>query len=264
MASIASPSLGPLTARILYPFEWDDAYPSSQGWADELEALLCFADSQGRLNSGGKSNDDFYPRINTNRCNQRDEALNELRVARFLTRNGFPIRAWNPPGMGSRTGEFSVGTPENVTIFVEVKSPGWESELTQAERLAGRTKQPKYRDGDGGAFANWQGVRRCISSSKTYPKFDPGNANLLVIADDFFVDLHGSLQQVEIALYHDKTSYGGEMGYFASAAYENLGGVAIFAATSRGSGVEYSWRVFGNPFALPSTKLPLSLLALRA
>jgi hypothetical protein len=251
--------LGPLTSNLLYPFPWKDDYPVWQEWADELERLLSFADSQGQMPA-------FLPRLKTDRRNQRDEALNELRVAFFLHRNGFPIVAWEPAGLRGKVGEYSVRVPEGITVFTEVKSPGWESGLDPAERLAGRTKLPKYIDGEGGAFANWEGVRKCIASSKTYPKFSPTQPNLLVIADDFFVSLHDSEWQTEIALYFDRSSYGSETGYFSSSAYANLGGVGMFGAIVEVGKmrVDYRFRVYNNPFTLTQTRLPESILALRA
>ena len=68
-----SRNFGPLASSLLSPLPWKDDYPSSQEWADELERLLSFADSQGQLKA-------FIPRIGTELANQRDEALNELRV----------------------------------------------------------------------------------------------------------------------------------------------------------------------------------------
>jgi len=250
--------LGPLTSNLLYPFPWKDDYPAWQEWADELERLLSFADSQGQMPA-------FLPRLKTDRRNQRDEALNELRVAFFLHRNGFPIVVWEPAGLRGKVGEYSVRVPEGITVFTEVKSPGWESELDSAERLAGRTKLPKYIDGDGGAFANWEGIRKCIASSKTYPKFSPTQPNLLVIADDFFVSLHDSEWQTQIALYFDRSSYGSETGYFSSSEYANLGGVGVFGAFVEAGKirVDYRFRVYNNPFALTQTRLPESILALR-
>ena len=104
-------------------------------------------------------------------------------------------------------------------------------------------------------------MQKCIASSNTYPKFAPTQPNLLVIADDLHVSLLDSLEHVEIALYADHTMYG-EMGYFTSARYENLGGLAVFrgAYFFGNPGVQYEFTLFDNPFALPSTKLPDSIL----
>lgn len=251
----------PLTTKLLLPLPWTDPYPSCQEWADELEQLLAFADLQGRL-------DDFLPRIKvgTGRHTQRDAALNELRVAYFFDRSGIPISAWAPPGLAGRIGEFSVTAREGCAVFTEVKSRGWEGELSDADRLAGRTRFPKYLEGTGGAFANWQEVRKCIASDKTYPKFAPIQANLLVISDNLFVGLLDAEEQMEIALYDQRSKYGGENGYFASPAYNNLGGVAAFAAERRmgRAAVEYRMKVYGNRFAFAETSLPESIVSLSA
>ncbi len=251
------PGLGPLTSNLLYPFPWKDDYPAWQEWADELERLLSFADFQGRMPA-------FLPRLKTNRKNQRDEALNELRVGSFLHRNGFPIVAWEPAGLRGKVGEYSVGAAEGSTIFTEVKSPGWESELGQAERLAGRMKLPKHINGECRPFANWEGIRKCVA--KAYPKFSPTQPNLLVIADDLFVSLHRSQWQTEVALYFNGNSYGNETGHFSSRAYANLGGLGVFGAflEDESRGVECRFRVYDNPFALSQTRLPESILAFRA
>jgi len=249
---------GPAARRLVAPDRWTDQYPAWPAWAKELDALLLFAEEQGRLA-------DFVPRLES-RNTQRDEALNELRVAYFLHHSEFRIVQWEPPGLNGRVGEYLVATPEK-SVFVEVKSPGWEGELSDGERRAGRTKQPKYQQGEGGAFGNWQAVQKCIASDKTYPKFSANQSNLLVIADDLRVSLHNSLNHVEIALYAEHKLYG-ETGYFTSARFENLGGVGVFGATSpafsANGGIHYEFKIFDNPYASASTKLPDSILKFKA
>lgn len=56
---------------------------------------------------------------------------------------------WEPLGNDGARGEYSVAHEGEDSIFVEVKSPGWEGELGLEERLAGRTKKPKYIVGEG-------------------------------------------------------------------------------------------------------------------
>jgi hypothetical protein len=245
--------LGTYASNLFSPPLWTDDYPAGRKWADELEKLLAFADSQGQIEK-------YLPRLHTNRNNQRDEALNELRVAFYLHRSGFPITTWEPAGNHGRVGEYTILSPESVYIFTEVKSRGWESELTQAERLAGRTQLPKYIDGDGGAYANWKGVRDCIAAA--YDKFTDHEPNLLVIADDFFVSLIHSELQIRIALYINEAAYGEEVGYFTNSQYQNIGGVALFSTNTAGDAVAYDFRVFDNGSALNSTTLPPSLLRL--
>ena len=246
-------AFGPVARRLVSPDRWTDAYPACPEWANELDVLLRFADEQSRLPS-------FIPRLES-RNTLRDEALNELRVAYWFQHNGFPLVQWEPPGLNGRVGEYLIDSPEGIRIFVEVKSPGWEGDLTKEERQAGRTKQPKYRDSDGGAFGNWQPIHRCIASPKTYPKFAPTQPNLLVIADDLQVSLIDSPEHVDIALYVKHNGYG-ETGYFTSSRFENIGGVAIFGAEKifGRQGIDYEFRVFANPLALISTKLSDSIL----
>lgn len=231
---------------------WTDAYPSSIEWQQALDTLVLFADSQSCLS-------DFVPRIESKNT-QRDEAIEELRVAYLLHNSGFPISQWSPPGLNGKLGEYLVAAPEGQHVFVEVKSPGWEGELSDGDRKAGRTKEPKYRNGDGGAFGNWDAVQKRIVAA--YPKFAPNQSNLLVIADDLMVNLLDSLFHVEIAVYDREGRYG-EVGYFTSTRFQNLGGLAVFRASLGGNGIRYEFKLFDNPHALSSTRLPNSVLKFR-
>jgi hypothetical protein len=242
---------GPVARRLICTDRWKDAYPAREAYAQELDALLEYADAQGALHH-------LRPRLES-KNSQRDEALEELRVAYWLHNFGFSVVQWEPPGLNGKVGEYLIDTPEQNRVFVEVKSPGWEGQLSNAERQAGRAKQPKYQDGEGGAVGNWIPLQKCISSAKTYPKFAPTQPNLLVVADDLMFPLHESLHHVEVALYNKHPAYG-TTGFFNSSAFENLGGVGIFRAFSGGRGVEYEFKIFDNPFALPATKVPDSLL----
>ena len=122
--------------------------------------------------------------------------------------------------------------------------------MSPDEIKAGRTKEPKYVQGDGRAVAPWLQVRECIK--RAYHKFADDKPNLLLIADDFHVSLVDDLEQVKIALFETHTVFGGEAGYFTNAAYERLGGVALLGAhlMSNRDKIEYSLAVRANPFAL--------------
>jgi hypothetical protein len=251
--NIGAKALGPVARKLVSPDRWTDSYPATPEASRELDVLLQFADERGQAAK-------FVSRLET-RNHNRDETLNELRVAYWFDQHGFPILQWDPPGLNGMVGEYLIDSPENVPVFVELKSPGWEGDLTEAEQRTGRTTQPKYRDGDGGAFGNWQPIQRCIESPKTYSKFTSMQPNLLVIADDLKVSLIDSPEHVDIALYVKHSGYG-KTGYFTSSQFENIGGLAIFGAEKllERDGIEYEFRIFDNPFALPSTKLPDSLL----
>ena len=211
-----------LSQRLLREARWvgQDGYPTSPQYSVELEGLLGFLQAHNRLGS-------FWPRLTAPRPQERDDALQEIRVARFFTTNGFPVAEWEPPGNGNLIGEFSVQALPSPPVFVEVKSPGWEGQLSQAQRDAGRAKQEKYQDLEGGPDDPWRGIR--MSVKKAYPKFCSTQPNLLVIADDRFVSLAtwGRLG-AEQALFIKSTILDGEAGYFATTEFENLGGVALF------------------------------------
>jgi hypothetical protein len=149
--------------------------------------------------------------------------------------------------------------PHESSVFVEIKSRGWESELSQAQLDAGLAKLSKYDVWKGGAVGNWQAVHACISSENAYPKFLPTQPNLSIMADDLNVSLHDSLFQVQQALFGEKRFYG-EDGYFTTNRFENIGGLGVFNSVSRasGSGMEYEFIVYLNPNALPATRLPNS------
>ncbi len=250
---VSGPKLfGPIARRLICPDRWKDEYPAWPEYAKELDALLAFADERGRVAH-------FKPRLESKKA-QRDEALDELRVAYWLNHKGFPISQWEPPGLNGKIGEYLIRAKDQTNIFVEVKSPGWEGELSDDERKAGRAQQPKYTGLEGGAVGNWIPVQKCIE--RAYPKFDPAQPNLLVVADDLHFGLYDCLDHVELALYNTHKGYG-MVGYFTSPAFANLGGVGVFRTIIGDRGVEYQFRAFDNPFALPTARLPGSILKLQ-
>lgn len=248
MTALPPERLGPIARRLISPARWKDQYPAWPAFRLELDTLLAFGSETGFP--------DLVPRIES-KAAQRDEMIQELRVAYFLQNNGFPIANWSPPGLNGKVGEYLVGSPEGQNIFVEVKSPGWEGQLSIAELKAGRANLPKYDKLGGGAVGNWIPVQKCIVAA--YPKFNPTQANLLVIADDLRVGLCDSLFQVEIAVSNTHSGYG-EMGHFTSSRFENLGGLGVFWYSVSRSKVEYHLKVFENPYALTSVGLPQSIL----
>jgi hypothetical protein len=71
-------------------------------------------------------------------------------------------------------------------------------------------------------------------------------STLLVVADDLKVSPHDSIWHVEIALYADHKG-SGEMGYFTSPRFENLGGRSyIWGVFLRfgNRGLEYEFQIF--------------------
>ena len=243
--------LGPVARKLIDPCEWKDGYPGRPAYVRELDALLHFANQNGYLRR-------FVPNLEA-RDRQRDKSLNELRLAYFFRSLGFDITEWDPPGANGKKGEFNLAVPGEPSVFVEVKSRGWESELSELQRKTGLAKRPKYEVWKGGAVGNWKPVHECISSDKTYPKFLPTRPSLLIIADDLRVSLQDTLFQVEAALFGEKRFYG-EDGYFTTNQFENIGALGVFNCHSRvpSRGIEYEFVVYLNPNALPATQLPSS------
>jgi hypothetical protein len=245
--------LGSLAAGKLKSNPWSDGYPALQADVEELEALLSFAQAEGRI-------DLFVARLQGKRA-QRDETLNELRLGLHFKSIRYRIVEWEPLGNNGKRGEYSVTHNGVDVIFVEVKSPGWEGELTPQERLAGRTKKPKYipEERRGGPHALWQQIRACIT--RAYPKFAPDKRNLLVIADDFRAP--PDRPQMDVALYNPNADLGCPeygLGCFASSTFENLGSVAWIEnrlLTSRNYFDDcYRLHCHPNPFALKPFEIP--------
>jgi hypothetical protein len=243
--------LGPKTKHILKQARWGgkDDFPASQGFADEFEKLLTYIDRAGQFQR-------FCPRLTATKT-QRDETLQEIRVAYFFDLRKFPITSWEPLGHGVKTGEFCIRTSPSDHVFIEVKSPGWEGELGPAERAAGRAKQEKYIDGKVRWHEPWERIRFTIQ--KAYPKFSPNQPNLLVIADDFFVSLKHGTFPMRIALFEKSRAFGDEQGYFVGNSFEKLGGVGTFWVETSDGKVGYGFRLFTNPRALQSVSLPQTL-----
>lgn len=234
--------LGPLAQVVAQDARWEDDYPACQVYADELEVLCQFLQQEGQFER-------HLPRFRA-RKKERNSALNEIRIALHFRASGLSVVEWEPTGQKGTTGEFSIGCTPGQRIFVEVKSPTWEAELSQEERSGGRTQQPKYLNGEGRAFDNSDWIRFAVD--KAYPKFSPDYPNLLVIADDLFVSLcHGTDMFAGKALYDKKHN-----GYFTRTEYVNLGGVAVFWEEIQGASVSYTLLLYVNPKPLESAELP--------
>jgi hypothetical protein len=125
--------LGPVARKLINPDRWTGGYPGPPAYVRELDALLHFAYQNGYLER-------FIPNLES-KDRQRDKALNELRLAYLFKSLGFEISEWDPPGANGKIGEFLLSSPGDPSIFVEIKSRGWESELTPAQRDAGLAKR---------------------------------------------------------------------------------------------------------------------------
>ncbi len=245
-------NLGFLTAHLKEEARWTDEYPAWQAYADECERLLEFLQSHHQL-------DRFWPRLRAKK-QQRDEALNEIRVAHFVHSAGYPIIAWEPIDAPGFNVEFAASVGPTSKVFFEVKSPGWESELNDEERKRGRTQQPKHIH----LAARWAdpiGVIR-TTVEKARPKFSGTSPTLVVISDDCFVSLgNWGWGPLQMALLQKSLAYG--EGLFHQAKYENIGGVCLFWLSDVNStnGVQFSSVCMANPNAMPRAAPSAEVLA---
>jgi hypothetical protein len=240
--------LAPLTAKVVGAAGWASSKPdcpSYQKFADEFERVFNYADTKGQFLN-------YFNRLTSKSYSQFDSSLAELRVAYYLDRMEFPVVTWEPIPKSGNAGEFIVACPSGENVFVEVKSPGWESELESDELKAGRAKEQKYRDIEGRCVAPEAALQFAIR--KAYKKFDPASPSLLVIADDLFVQLETAPEMfAELALFNPD-------GYFASAVYENLGGIGVFWVDRDRDPLDYKMKLFMNENALSTAAIPKAMI----
>ncbi|HUP63066.1 MAG TPA: hypothetical protein VNA69_21925 [Thermoanaerobaculia bacterium] len=232
-------TLGPLSESVYQRAKWaGDGYPAHQIYADELETLLQFAQSNGVLS--------MYVTELLAKPGQRDAAVAELRVAYLLAEKGFGVVEWRPVGLAPKRGEFLVAGLDARPVFVEVKRRGWEGEVSEEERLAGRLEQPKYRWTE----VFWGDSTGAVTGAieKAYPKFAPENCNLLVIVDDLMFPLG-----VESDLWARQALYWDD-GKFTNADHELLGGVGFAVKKETSQRTWYEMLLYLNPHA--TTQLP--------
>lgn len=249
----AGVQLGTLTSTIRDGSEWtdEDEFPSYQFYADEAERVLSFAAASGVFER-------YLPKLRKN-ARQRDAALSELRVAFFLSRNEFVVEEWETVGASNREGEFTIKTPAGEKIFVEVKAPTWQGELSEEELLHSDRKQiGKYLHGETRAVAPWERIRFAVN--KAYGKFRDDAPTLLIIADDLFIGLEHGQTHANLALYDSRKFDGPDgtntKGYFTDSFRENLGGVGFFSVQYQRGELSYTMELFLNPYALTATALP--------
>ena len=214
--------LGPLTRAILDKAEWRESskYPAFQEWADEAERLFAFLQAQGIFER-------FLPRLCA-REREKTAAMAEARAGFFFHRNGFRILRWEPEEVTGRPGDLDIQWRNSEAIFVEVKAPDWEGELTERERRDGRKDLPKYINAEVRAIAPQERVLYAIA--KATPKLAEHRANLVVVVDDLFVS------PVEMLKDHLSAAVA---NHLADPERCLVGGVLLINPVSFGQYVEY-------------------------
>lgn len=232
----------PLLHGIAQTAEWirEDEFPAAPEWADEHEKWLRFVDGKGQWNR-------LRPRL-VKSAYQRDRTFSEIGIAYFLEQMcSLPIVEWEPDGNDGTKGEYLVDAKTD-QIFVEVKTGGWQKDIKDAEGSTSlRFAQPKYIHAEARSVSNSQVIRNAVTNG--YKKFGGSRPNLLVIKDDYWVDLDDHLGP-DIALYRSGD------GLFRNQRYDRLGGVGIFRVQLSGDGLTYHFSLCENPMAMNPVKLP--------
>jgi len=103
--------------------------------------------------------------------------------------NGFSITQWEPEAVAGRPGDLGVAWRESEPIFVEVKGPGWESELKPDERVGSGRAEGKNVDLEVRAVDSIGPILYAIDMS--LPKLAAHRCNLVPVVDDLFVCRRG-------------------------------------------------------------------------
>lgn len=227
-------------------------FPPCDEWKVDVEKHLRFMLDKGFLSSIE----------NQLRSRNFESFLSEIFAAYFVEVSlGFEITEWNPKTRNGRDVEFRVKIKENNEIFCEVKSPGWQGQLTKEEIDSRRAKQSKHsKFTEARAVHPYMNIRKTIENS--YGKFLTDRQNLLIITDDLFQPLsmgpkfnHKLERKIPFDIYcalyncHDETYHG--KGYFLTKQFENLGGVLFL--NDRNLRKFFAWFE-----ANPNAKKPLS------
>lgn len=250
MAPPKEVKLGRLTGSIVAGAHWlnQDEFPAHQQWADDVEAVLGFLESEGKLA-------DFFPRLNRQNAEHRGAALAEARVAYFLRQLGFDIVEWEPTAVHNKPGDLAIRLQgSRITTFVEVKAPTWQGEVTRAlptatpeERatILARVDREKYINAEARVI-DPVGVALDVVCRNALPKLADDRPNLIVTADDLYmspVDNPFLQSRLKTAFESDRT-------------FERVGGVFLLNPESHNGQVLYRCAFAPNRNCLRQCALP--------
>lgn len=256
-----------LLHKILTMAKWrgKDEFPSDDIWACEAEKWLNFIDLKGQLTR-------FMPRLTKQDTKKRDEAFAEISSAYFLEKIcEVPVIEWEPIGLKNSRGDFMLSV-DSTSIFCEVKSPGWESDVVDQQGVGSpRLGLPKYINGEVKGIDNSRPIRYAID--KAYKKLPGDKPTLLIFNDDLWFSIFNEMSvstpdEMPLCIYRalfyepkpppytDKKP----KGYFKIGLYERLSGILFLNVINSGT-IVYKNKIFENEHAL--NKLSRKLLKLR-
>lgn len=224
-----------------------DAFPSCMEWKTEINKRLEFIKNKNEFNR-------FFKRLNSTKT-QRDEVLAEILAAYILEEKlNYKIIEWERTTLSGRNVDFVI-MADFQEIYCEVKSPGWEAELNQTEKISGRKSQPKYIDAEVRSLGPWQNIQYAII--KAYPKFLSDKKNMVVMCHDLFIGLLEDDLNTNISLYSNDGHFNSiikkeQIGCFSDNTFKNIGGLLIIEDNlfSQDNEVTYKYKFFPNKYSL--------------
>jgi len=220
---------------------------------NEIKKWLVFIKNKGELKR-------FLPRLTKMNNRKINEALAEISSAYLLESIlNLKVTGWEVPTIRDQNVDFTI-TLYSKEVYCEVKSPSWQSELSDKEKLGIRKAQGKYKRNEVRFFGHWRNIRYAIK--KAYPKFLSNCYNLVIIQDDLIVPIldFPTDTQIEIALFEDQAMYDNEKGVFIGSDYENVGGVFFIDINPSNQKNIYKYKYIGNPNALKKYNLPSNIV----
>ena len=221
---------------------------------NEIEKWLLYIKNKGEL-------DRYLPRLTKMNSRKINEALAEISSAYLLeVKLNFKVTDWDVPTIRDQNVDFTIALYSK-DVYCEVKSPSWQSELSDKEKLGIRKAQGKYKRNEVRFFGHWRNIRYAIK--KAYPKFLSNCYNLVIIQDDLIVPILNFPTdiQIEIALFEKQGIYDNEKGVFINNDYANVGGVLFIDINPSSQENIYKSKFKDNPNALKKYTLPSNVVA---
>lgn len=225
----------------------------NESWKIEIEKWLLYIKNKGEL-------DRYLPRLTKMNSRKINEALAEISSAYLLeVKLNFKVTDWDVPTIRDQNVDFTIALYSK-DVYCEVKSPSWQSELSDKEKLGIRKAQGKYKRNEVRFFGHWRNIRYAIK--KAYPKFLSNCYNLVIIQDDLIVPILNfpTNIQIEIALFEKQGIYDNEKGVFISNDYANVGGVLFIDINPSSQENIYKSKFKDNPNALKKYTLPSNVV----
>jgi hypothetical protein len=222
----------------------------NESWKNEIEKWLLYIKNKGELER-------YLPRLTKMNNIKIFEAISEISSAYLLEIIlKLKVTNWEVPTIRDQNVDFTIDLYLE-EVYCEVKSPSWQSELSDKEKLGIRKTQGKYKKNEVRFFGHWRNINYAIK--KAYTKFLNNYKNLVILNDNLFVGIldFPSDSQIKIALYNDSVAYGGIKGVFVNRDYENVGGVLFININPSSQENIYKYKFADNPNALNPYNLPL-------